>query len=417
MTKMFVMKRFLGDEYDKYNSIIDKYNLEQNSYINLTACTSYPFQEVLEVQSMPLSTIPTEGVRGNRYFPNVESIDEIEDYAEQLALDLFNIPDASYKVNIQPNSGTQANQIIYNAILSDGDTVLSLNPKDGGHISHTKLGSRNINVAYYSLDDDLNLDYSNLEKEIISLSPNLIIVGASSYIKEFNYKKIHSITSKYGIPLMADICHSVLYIMGNCHSTIFPYVDFATFTMDKLLRGPQGGVIVYKSKYDKQVNLSTFPKTQGGPNQCGMFAKTMCFLRLHSMDINAYAQNVVNNTKILINGFQENGIETINKGIAHNHIVLIDVSLYGKTGREAEGSLFKNNILVNRNQIPNDKKNALTTSGIRIGTVPITNLEYSENDILCLSQYLSSIIIGTIPKTDILYYLLKKYHKGINISS
>lgn len=414
---MFIVKRFLGNEYDRFNSIIEKYNFEQNAYINLTACTSYPFQEVLDVQSMPLATIPTEGVRGSRFFPDVESINDIECYAEYLALKLFGIHDTSYKVNIQPNSGTQANQIIYNAVLNDGDTVLSLNPKDGGHISHTKLGLRNIGVAYFSLDDDLNIDYSCLERQIETLRPKLIIVGASSYIKEFNYKRLHSIASKYEIPLMADICHSVLYIMGKCHETIFPYVDFATFTMDKLLRGPQGGVIVYKSKYDKQINSSTFPNTQGGPNQSGMFAKTMCFLKLQSIDISAYARNVIKNAKILINGIQDNEVETINKGVAYNHIVLIDVSCYEKTGKEIEDLLFKNHILANRNQIPNDKKSAITASGIRIGTVPITNLEYVEEDVIYLSHYLSSVIKGIIPETDILSYLISKYHRDINISN
>ena len=413
---MYILKRFLGDEFSCFNAIIDKYNVEQNEYINLTACVSYPFQEVLDVQSMPLATVPTEGTRGKRYFPSVVSIDEVEDYAEMLGLKLFSIEDSSYKISVQPNSGTQANQIIYNAILNNGDKVLSLNPKDGGHISHTKLGCRDIKPIYFPLNEKLEINYEVLEEQIKSFRPKLVIVGASSYTKEFDYQRIHSITSQYRVPLMADICHSVLYIMGNIHQKIFPYVDFATFTMDKLLRGPQGGVIVYKSEYDEKISNSIFPKTQGGPIQSSLFAKAMCFLKLTTIDIQSYANNVIRNTNIMIQELANQNLTLVNSS-AHNHIILIDVSALNQTGKDIEGILLQNGILANRNQLPNDKKNALITSGIRLGTVPITNLDYRKEDILILSKYLSSIIKGEKISQDILLYLIDKYHKNINISN
>lgn len=413
---MYILKRFLGSEFEQFNAIINKYNLEQNTYINLTACVSYPFQEVLDVQAMPLATVPTEGTRGKRYFPSVESIDDIENYAEELGLKLLHIEDSPYKISIQPNSGTQANQIVYNAILNNGDTVLALNPKDGGHISHTKLGCRDIHPVYFPLNENLEIDYELFEKLIINEQPKLVIVGASSYIKEFNYQKIHSITSRYKVPLMADICHSVLYIMGNIHKNIFPYVDFATFTMDKLLCGPQGGVIVYKDEYNAQINTSIFPKTQGGPIQNSLFAKTMCFLKLSSINVYAYAKTVIDNTSIMINELKSKNITTIND-TAHNHIILINVTPNGISGKYAEETLFHHGILVNRNQIPNDKRSALITSGIRIGTVPLTNLNYSKDDIISLGEYLAAVINGEIPKKEIFLRLLDKYHKSINISS
>lgn len=413
---MYLLKRFLGDEYERFNDIIEKYNAEQNAYINLTACVSYPFQEVLDVQAMPLATIPTEGTRGKRYFPSVESIDDIEDYAEELGLKLFHIEDSSYKISVQPNSGTQANQIVYNAILNNGDTVLALNPKDGGHISHTKLGCRNIRPVYFSLNNDLEIDYELLEKQIITEVPKLVIVGASSYIKEFDYKKIYSITSRYNVPLMADICHSVLYIMGSIHKDIFPYVDFATFTMDKLLCGPQGGIIVYKNQYHSQISTSIFPKTQGGPIQNSLFSKTMCFLKLSSINLPEYAKTVIDNTNLLINSLKAEQIKTIND-IGYNHIILVDVTANDISGKVAEESLFKYGVLVNRNQIPNDKQNALITSGIRIGTVTLTNLNYSGEDIVALGKYLADVIKGEIPQKEFFAYLIGKYHKNINISS
>lgn len=413
---MYILKRFLGNDFERFNAIIDKYNLEQNTYINLTACVSYPFQEVLDTQAMPLATVPTEGTRGKRYFPSVESIDDIENYAEELGLKLFHIDDSSYKISVQPNSGTQANQIVYNAILRNGDTVLALSPKDGGHISHSKLGCRNIRPIYFSLNENLEIDYELFEQQIKSENPKLVIVGASSYIKEFDYQKIHSITSRYKIPLMADICHSVLYIMGNIHNNIFPFVDFATFTMDKLLCGPQGGVLIYKSEYDSQISTSIFPKTQGGPIQNSLFSKTMCFLKLFSMNVHDYAKNVISNTNLMINVLKAENIKTIND-IAHNHIILIDVISNGISGKIAEETLFKYGILVNRNQLPNDKLSALITSGIRIGTVPITNLNYSKDDIIDLGRYLAATINGEIPQEETFLYLIEKYHKHINISN
>ena len=413
---MYILKRFLGDEFEHFNAILNKYNSEQNTFINLTACVSYPFQEVLDVQSMPLATVPTEGTRGKRYFPSVNSIYEIENYAEELGLKLFQIKKSSYKISIQPNSGTQANQIVYNAILKNGDTVLALSPKDGGHISHTKLGCRDIRPVYFSLNKNLEIDYELLEKQIIEMHPKLVIVGASSYIKEFDYQKIHSITSRYKVPLMADICHSVLYIMGNLHKDIFPFVDFATFTMDKLLCGPQGGILVYKSEYDSKIATSIFPKTQGGPIQNSLFAKAMCFLKLNTINIQEYAETVINNANLLINELKSENVKVIND-IAYNHIILIDLTYSGTTGKCIEEKLFKNGILVNRNQIPNDTQSALITSGIRIGTVPITNLNYSEDDLKKLGKYLATIINGETPLKETFLYLIEKYHNNINISS
>ena len=413
---MYILKRFLGKNFERFNTIVKKYNLEQNTYINLTACVSYPFQEVLDVQAMPFATIPTEGTRGKRYFPSVESIDDIENYAEELGLKLFHIHDSSYKISIQPHSGTQANQIVYNAILNNGDTVLALNPKDGGHISHTKLGCRSIRPIYFSLNQNLEVNYELFEDQIIKEKPKLVIVGASSYIKEFDYKKIYSITSRYQIPLMADICHSVLYIMGNVHKNIFPFVDFATFTMDKLLCGPQGGVIIYKTEYDSKINTSIFPKTQGGPIQNSLFSKTMCFLKLNNINIDAYAKEVIDNTNLMINTLKAENVKTIND-IAQNHIILVDLTTNELSGKNAEELLFNHGILVNRNLIPNDTQNALITSGIRIGTVPITNLIYSKNDIVNLGRYLAAVINGKIPQQEIFMHLIEKYHNNINISN
>ena len=413
---MYILKRFMGDEFNKFNTIMESYNHDQNSCINMAACISYPFQEVMDVQAMPFSTLPTEGTVGNRFFPICSSLDEIEKYAESLALKLFRLKRDEYRVSIQPNSGTQANQIVYNAILKDGDYVLSLNPKDGGHISHTKMGCRNIIVKYFTLNKDYEVDYDILEDLVHKFRPKLVIVGASSYPKEFNYKKISEITIPYGTKLMADICHSALFIAGQMHSDIFPYVDFATFTMDKTLRGPQGGVIIYKAEYDKLISQSIFPKTQGGPVQNALFAKTMCLLKLSSIDLHTYASKTIENANLLIQTLIQHQIKTVTTH-TDNHIILIDLSKTTVTGSEMEKKLFKYKIISNRNQIPNDPRNAFITSGIRLGSTAITNLNYIREDIVILGAYISQIVNNEKPNSEILCHLITKYHANINTSS
>ena len=218
--------------------------------------------------------------------------------------------------------------------------------------------------------------------------------------------------------LLAELERKLSRILAweNVHKNIFPFVDFATFTMDKLLCGPQGGVIVYKNEYDSKISASIFPKTQGGPIQNSLFSKTMCFLKLNSMNVQEYAEKVIDNTNLMINVLKSENVKTIND-IAHNHIILVDLTSNGLSGKIAEEKLFRYGILVNRNQIPNDKQNALISSGIRIGTVPITNLKYSNDDIIILGKYLAAVINGEIPQKEFFLYLIEKYHNHINISN
>lgn len=413
---MYQLHKFNEEIYRKLNKILDSYNKDQNSIINLAACISYPFSDVLKIQSFPLATLPTEGVVRKRFFPRCTSLDDIEIYSEELCLKLFNLNNSEYGVSIQPNSGTQANQIVYNAIIENNDYILSLSPRDGGHISHTYTGKGT--VKYYHLDTKFDIDYEELKDLLIKYKPKLIIVGASSYAKEFDYKKIYDIvqSSNSKTLILADICHSVLYIMGNAHKNIFPFVDFATFTMDKCLRGPQGGVLIYRQNFKEMVENSIFPKTQGGPTQTILFAKCVCFINLLSININSYAQKVISNTELFIYFLNKYGIDIVYPK-STTHIILINLSNLKITGKDAELLLFKNKILVNRNQIPNDTLGPLTTSGIRIGTVGITNLEYTQEDIKKLAIIIANLLKYKIFDKDAYQFLLHKYHQNINISN
>lgn len=412
---MYILDKFSEERLTRFNAIIDTYNNTQNSYINLIACVSYVFSEVLSAIQYPLSTLPTEGVINSRYFPLSSYMDDIENIAEELTLKLFNI-ESGFRVNIQPHSGTQANHIIYNSILSKNDKVLSLKPSDGGHISHSKIFNGNTEVIYYSLTKDNTIDYENIRLIVEQHNPKLIIAGGSSYPREINYKKIAEIASEYNTYVLADISHTALFLSGGIHENIFPYIDFATFTMEKNLRGPHGGIIIYKECFHQKICQSIFPYSQGSPIQNIMFGKAVALQLLSDIDIKSYALDVVSNARCIADVLMNNGIEVVTAG-TDSHIVLVDVGRLGFSGEYIEKLMQNNCILVNRNLIPNDKKAPLVTSGIRIGSTAITNLNFSKEDVVTLSNILVSIIKrGNCNKVK-LKKLINKYFSKLNTSS
>lgn len=412
---MFLLKKFIGDQYKRVNRIIDSYNNVQNNFINLEACCSYPFSSVLKAQEYPMFTLPTEGMVRQRFFPCFESMEDIDIYTEELVTKLLNIDKYEYSICNQPHSGTQANQIVYNAILNDGDTVLSLDPKSGGHISHNKF-SKNIKVINYGLTSEYLIDYGQLAKLAIKYKPKLIIVGASSYPNDIDYKLISKIAHDNGSYIMVDACHTILYIMSQLYNNPFPDADFVTFSLEKVLRGPQGGILIYRKEFQKLISYSVFPLTQGGPLQSIQFAKLLCFVELSHIDIKKYASEVQQHAKIIGLRLNDNGIYTFSKDYK-THILLIDVTPYKLTGNKAEQFFYKNHLLVNKNQIPFDALSPQITSGIRIGTTCITNLNYSNDDTICLADCISDLLLYQNINKEILEYLINKYHRDTNISN
>ena len=382
-----------------------------------SACCSYPFNSVLEAQKYPMFTLPTEGMVGKRYFPSFESMDEIDNYTEEIVLDLLELSPIDYKVCNQPHSGTQANQIVYNAILQDGDTILSLSPKCGGHISHNKF-IKKINVINYELDTSMDINYSQIQILSQKHKPKLIIIGASSYPNNIKYDIIGKIAHENKSYFMVDACHTILYIMGKEYSNPFPYVDFLTFSLEKVLRGPQGGILIYRNnkEFKNKISYSVFPVTQGGPLQSIQFSKLLCFVELSNINIQEYALNVQNLAKIINNTLGNNNIETFSKD-HKTHIILIDVTKFGMTGVEAEQLFYNNNILVNKNQIPGDKLPPHVASGIRFGTTSLSNLGYDEKDTIILGDCIAQLLTNKKVDKSKLEYLISKYHSTINISN
>lgn len=405
---MFLIKHFLGNKYERVNKIIDSFNETGKDYINMEACCSLPFQSVLEAQKSPIYLLPTEGNIGKRYFPNMQSIEEIDKYSEEIILKLFNLKNTQYGVNIQPHSGTQANQIVYNAILKNNDTVLSLDPKSGGHISHNKF-CKTIHVVNFGLKNDTEIDYDEIEQLTIKYSPKLIIIGASSFCNNINYQSIINIAHKYNALVLADLCHTVLYVLGNKFTSPFPNVDFVTFTMDKTLRGPQGGILIYNKKYEQKINYSVFPLTQGGPLQSIQFAKLLACVELSNINIMEYATSVQENAKTMNDIFKQNNIQTFCSD-SKTHIILLNTKQFNLTGEETESLLFQNHILANKNLIPGDQNSPEVTSGIRLGTTVLTNLNYTKEDIIDLTDYISIIFKNKIVSKKYLQFI-EKYNK------
>ncbi len=412
---MYLLQKITGNKFNRINSIIDSYNYTQNNFINLIACVCYIFPEVIEAMKFPLSTLPTEGLMNNRYFPTYDYMERIEVLSQEQALKLFKIS-SGYKVNIQPHSGTQANHIIYNAILKDGDRVISMSPFDGGHISHTKLAGRKLELLHFYLNDDYKLDYNLIENMIMEFKPTLLIAGVSSYPREIDFQLLSQISHKHNCYILADISHTAIFVAGEVHKNVFPYVDFATFTMEKNLRGPHGGVIIYKEKFHKAISYSTFPISQGGPIQNMLFGKLVAFELLNQTNVKEYANRLVSNARSVSKTLLERGCDVVTSG-TDSHIILVNTKSHGLLGNKAENILEKNRILVNRNLIPKDKEKPLITSGIRIGSTTITNLNYEFVDVINLSNTLADVLLNRKTDEHNVRYLLNKYHSSINISS
>lgn len=387
---MRLLKAFFCEEHSRMGMIIDSFMQMQSDYVNLIASACYPFSSVMTSQSIPIHTLPIEGFPGKRFFPHYKCMEDLDAFGEEEALKLFQNP-KGYRGSIQPHSGTQANQIVYNAILTDGDVVLSMDPNSGGHISHKKMAGRNINVVHYGTVDDGYIDYHEIERLAVKHSPKLIIAGGSSYTREIDYGTISKIANMCGAMLMADICHSALFIAAKLHKSVFPYADFVTFTLEKNLRGPQGGIIIYRKNFHHKIANSTFPISQGGPIQSLMLAKLSALEVLNAMDVEEYASNIVSNARIMSSQLKQNKIKLVTGG-SDSHMILIDLSENLLDGAEIEQIFLNNKILVNKNLIPKDKKTPLRPSGIRIGVTCITILRYTSNDIKLLADGISQII-------------------------
>jgi len=339
--------------------------------ILLIASENYASRAVLEAQGSIFTNKYAEGYPGKRYYGGCEFADIVETAAIERAKKLF----GAEHVNVQPHSGSQANMAVYFAFLKEGDTILGMNLSHGGHLSHgasvnfSGILYRNIS---YGVNRDLGLiDYEEVERLAKEHRPKMIIVGASAYSRIIDFKKFSEIAKGIGAYLTADIAHIAGLIAAGLHPSPVPYADFVTTTTHKTLRGPRGGMIMCRAEYAKAIDKMIFPGIQGGPLVHVIAAKAVAFKEALEPEFKEYQTSVVKNAKKLASELQKRGYKIISGG-TDNHLMLIDLTEKGITGKEAEEALDKAGITVNKNSIPFDNRPPTITSGIRIGTPSVT---------------------------------------------
>lgn len=288
---LYKLQNFLDDKFERIHNIMDIEYGRVSNYVNMIGSANYPFPSVLQALDTPFSANPSEGRRGHRYFPLCDSIDWLEEESERLIQKLFQCND--YYCNIEPYSGTQANQIVYHAALKKGDTVLAMAPNSGGHVSHYFYIKEFYNLVEYSLGADGLINYDEIQQLCMQYKPKLLISGCSSYPRQIDYRKLSEICHKYETLLLADISHTAIYVITGQHTSPVGYADFITFTTHKTTRGIRGGVVLCTRQYQKAIDRAVFPIIQGAPKFTEILAKTIMFAELDNINLNDYVQKLM----------------------------------------------------------------------------------------------------------------------------
>jgi len=345
---------------------------------------------VLETLGSILTNKYSEGYPGKRYYGGCEFIDVVEQLAIDRAKQLF----GAEHVNVQPLSGAPANIAVYFALLKPGDTVLGMDLSHGGHLTHghpVTYMTKIFNFVRYKTDVEGKIDLDNLREMAQTHKPKVILVGYSAYSREIDYEKIKSIADEVGALTMADIAHIAGLIAASEMNNPVPIFDVVTTTTHKTLRGPRGGMIMCKEKFAKQIDKAVFPGFQGGPHENNIAAKAIAFKEALEPEFKEYARQIKTNAKVLEKKFNEFGYKLCFNG-TDNHLLLIDVTPKGITGKQAETALDKAGITVNKNMIPDDPRKPMDPSGIRLGTPALTTRGFREAEMEHVADMIENVL-------------------------
>ncbi len=373
-----------------YEFIGKEINRQRNS-LELIASENFVSKAVMQAQGSVLTNKYAEGYPKKRYYGGCGFIDDIE----QLAIDrIKQIFKAEY-ANVQPHSGSQANMAIFYAFLKPGDTVLGMDLSHGGHLTHgssVNFSGKYFNIVPYGVNKSTEtIDYDELRKIALQNKPKMIIAGASAYPRTIDFKKFRDIADEAGCYLMVDMAHIAGLVAADLHPSPVPYADFVTTTTHKTLRGPRGGIILAKAKYEKELNSAIFPGIQGGPLEHIIAAKAVAFKEALSENFRNYQRQVVFNASALANTLKNNGFSLISGG-TDNHLMLLDFRKSEMTGKQAEALLDEVGITVNKNKIPFDERSPFVTSGIRIGTPAVTTRGMKEGEMIKIGELIIEIL-------------------------
>lgn len=362
----------------------------QRDKIELIASENYVSETVMEANGCILTNKYAEGYPAKRYYGGCEYVDVAENLAIERAKKLFNCNFA----NVQPHSGAQANMAVFFALLNPGDKVLSMNLAHGGHLSHgspVNISGKYWDIIHYGVSKQTQtIDYEEVEKLALEHKPKLILAGASAYPRFIDFERFSKIAKLVGAYLMVDMAHIAGLVAGGVHPSPIPFADVVTTTTHKTLRGPRGGLILCNDEeIATKINKAIFPGTQGGPLMHTILAKAVCFGEALTPDFAEYAKQVVKNAKAFADALINEGFKLVSGG-TDNHLMLIDLTgMKVNTGKEAEHLLDEVGITVNKNAIPFDTQKPFVTSGIRVGTPPVTTRGFKEEDMVEIAALIS----------------------------
>ncbi len=365
--------------------IMQRETERQRNKLNLIASENYASKAVLQAQGSIMTNKYAEGYPGRRYYGGCEFVDAAETLAIERAKKLFK----AEHVNVQPHSGSQANMAVYLALLKPGDTIMSMDLSHGGHLSHgspVNFSGKLFNIVPYGVSRETKtIDYDVLMELARKHRPKLIVAGASAYPRELDFKRFREIADEINALFLADIAHIAGLIIAGIHIDPVPYADVVTTTTHKTLRGPRGGMIMCRSEHAKDIDKTVFPGIQGGPLMHVIAAKAVAFKEAMGRDFNDYQRQIVTNAKKIASELAEQGHEIVSGG-TDNHLMLVDLTPLGITGKEAEAKLGEAGIILNKNTIPFETKSPFITSGIRIGTPASTTRGMKEKEMVTIAM-------------------------------
>ncbi|HGN6772678.1 TPA: serine hydroxymethyltransferase [Neisseria gonorrhoeae] len=363
----------------------------QQDHVELIASENYVSCAVMEAQGSQLTNKYAEGYPAKRYYGGCEYVDIVEQLAIDRVKELFG---AAY-ANVQPHSGSQANQAVYASVLKPGDTILGMSLAHGGHLTHgasVNISGKLYNAVTYGLDENEVLDYAEVERLALEHKPKMIVAGASAYALQIDWAKFREIADKVGAYLFVDMAHYAGLVAGGEYPNPVPFCDFVTTTTHKTLRGPRGGVILCRDNtHEKALNSSIFPSLQGGPLMHVIAAKAIAFKEALQPEFKQYAKQVKINAAVMAEELVKRGLRIVS-GRTESHVFLVDLQPMKITGKAAEAALGKAHITVNKNAIPNDPEKPFVTSGIRIGSAAMTTRGFNETDARVLSNLVADVL-------------------------
>ena len=376
----------------KIGNLIKKEFARHQDGLNLIASDNYASRAVREAVGSILSARYAEGYPGKRYYSGQEFIDQIEETAIERAKKLFG---ANY-ANVQPHSGSQANQAVYFALLKPGDKILSMEIDQGGHLSHgskVNFSGQIYKCVFYGVAQKTEqIDYKQIRKIAQKEKPKLIIAGASSYPRTIDFSKFGKIAKRVGAYLMADIAHIAGLVAVGLHPNPFPFCDIATMTTHKTLRGARGGIILSnKEEIAKKIDKAVFPGLQGGPLQNEIAGKAVALKEAGQKTFVSYQKQILKNSQVMAETLLGEGLDLVAGG-TDNHLVLVNLTKLGISGKDAQKALEETNIYVNRNVIPYDKRSKWETSGVRIGVPAVTTKGLKEKEIRQVGVWIAKIV-------------------------